>query len=469
MSRLGSLGGCSLAGSSLAGDTLGARAYVLEPLGATRGQAYVLEPLGDAERSDFAAYGTKVAATMIGQVSKLPPSMRSEVMRQAMNEIDPGLYARAEKFTSEARARGATPQDALAAGISKVVQEGLMDELAKLGKSKGTALGATSEGTLYRSVIGTSFVTAQPKTQDPSTFAVCPGFTWAGDHWEGLRAGQTPVPGPAPCSVSTVVHKAGEGAISSKSTIPEEERAAHMADLAKRQAELLKKREHLEVIQIGPFTFPLESGSTADHRTFTDEQQKWIKDHLATAMAAGRGFEGVESVLSASLRNAKYPIAKFKRPAREGDPFAGKMFGIYYQEKDFTTARGATIPGGYVTYHEYHPSPGLFSRIWNGIKQVAAKIVDVVEKIVDKAKDLTCKLISKQSVQDATAAGASTGNPYAVGVAIGTKVGANLCGGDKPPPQEDRQDEKKKAPSWLLPAAIAGGGLLILLSMQKRK
>lgn len=133
LAGLGSLGESSLAGPtlrgstlarhSLRGDSLGARVYTLEPLGATGG-----DPIG--------AYGQKAAAYILSTVGRVPASQRKAALRALLDAVDPGLWAVVDARAAEAAARGLDAKAALAQGLARSFSEGMAKELIAIGRGQ---------------------------------------------------------------------------------------------------------------------------------------------------------------------------------------------------------------------------------------------------------------------------------------------------------------------------------------------
>lgn len=194
-SSLGSLGGGSLAGSILeesslqgscfAGDTLGATVFRLEPTGDVAFDT-------DGAKAKLAAYGAKVAATMIAGVKRLPAAARLPAMKTAMNELDPNLYDRSRTYAEAAQRAGQSAQDALASGIARAAVEGFMDQLHKLG-TKGPGV-MESLGLICGAIPGTA--------GGPDDLGIW-GLSWVAEKVSSVF---TPVASGAQGATTAVVH-----------------------------------------------------------------------------------------------------------------------------------------------------------------------------------------------------------------------------------------------------------------------
>lgn len=94
----------------------------------------------------FANYGLTSAAALIETVKMMPPDMRTAQLRKALDQIDPTLYARAEKLAEIEAKAGVPALVALERGIGAAMSTGISKEIIELGRgkypAKQTQLGA---------------------------------------------------------------------------------------------------------------------------------------------------------------------------------------------------------------------------------------------------------------------------------------------------------------------------------------
>lgn len=195
---LGSLSGCSIAGSSLGHDSLGASAIEYGLIGNGPPSTTTVK---------LAQYGQQVAASLVATAKQYPTSQRAQIMRTAMNKLDPKLYDRAKANADALVKRGVPAKAALHHGIALGVVQGLGTELLKLGSRRSpqssslSGLGRTRGESALGAVVAQRFGAAAIGGQTTSTSTATPtgvtgnppqGFTWNHDHWEVCGAGCTP-------------------------------------------------------------------------------------------------------------------------------------------------------------------------------------------------------------------------------------------------------------------------------------
>jgi hypothetical protein len=166
------LSGNTLRGSSLACDSLGAREFTLESLGAVPPSA------------------AKVARKMVTAVKRLPVSRRGPAMKAMLNRINPKLHARATTIANMARARGAQPTAAIEHGIaSALMQIGSSSPQSPARRRLGRVRGKAARGAL-----GDLSIAAQASTYAPAVEGSCSAdglYKLTGGVWKRLSVGET--------------------------------------------------------------------------------------------------------------------------------------------------------------------------------------------------------------------------------------------------------------------------------------
>lgn len=386
----------------------------------------------DAGGGAFAAYGQRAAAYLFERVQYLPPGERLQAMKLVLDKVDPTLWARAEE-AARPFVKMMGPRAAMQEGLARAMSKGVVKELEKIGRSR--------RAPAKKSLTGLG----------------CYGCAVVlGDVLEALgddsrdQRGQT---------VSTTGHQ---------STRPPAPGAAG------------------DVIQIGPFTFPVGGTTTrGTYRVHTANLppawKKWIADELKRLSTTAKGWRDVGPVGQIQASNAGLekwfgmsPTDPVVRQFVDGtaplikstDPVKGNPVGL------FVVATPTTLE---VWYKDMTPkaSKPWWKRAWEAIKHVGAKIVKGVKKAAEYAKDalgklaeLGCKLVQTPGAQQAAAAAGSTPSPQAQAAAAGATIAASLCKDDPEP--EPVALPVPPPPSSLLPLAIAGGAVALILITRKR-
>lgn len=412
-----------------------------------RGKGVVMAmstPMGDttapysssgANLGVFGSFGKRAAAAMIASARRLPPARRSAGLKAMMDKIDPTLYGRAGRLAATASSQGASPSAALAHGLAAAMTEGMLTELHKVGKSRTapqprSLLGLGCYG--CAAALGAITINVKPDGTKFNMPVTCSGYSWTGSAWAVTRAGAADVPGPygTTCPAS-VTHAGGDSEF-----VTQMNPTGPGADFTAAP----KITDHT-MLQVGPFSM-LALAQRVTFHSFNAEQTQFIKDNVAQASRAGSGYS------TTSIMSGTVPIVKFTFP-KSDSPNSGKLFGLFY--------KSGTTPE--LSWKEYKPDSGILGAIWNGIKEVAAFLYDVVKDAVEFVGDLACSAVSAPGA--AGAAAAASGGAAAVGVAIA----GGLCGGQTqtPPPPPPAQS------SIALPLAILGGGALLIVALNKKK
>src|SRR6478736_278887 len=443
-----------------------------------------------AGEAQFTEYGIKSARALIATVRMMPPKIRVEQIRKALDKIDPKLYGRAKDFADKEAKAGVPADVALERGIAAAMSVGLASELVDLGKGKAPArksqlgavcygcalLGATelAKTSLLSTALAsqlksmtTSVLTSADSTPTKDGYCWVPANGSVPGHWERLAAGQvcgSTAPGPGPTVRDNRDNTtSGGGVVVTGSDGSAVQTTVTSAPVTPPDQKFL---------QIGPFLIPVNAGEWRDHRALVDDRKAYVDQNIALAARAG-------GVSTSELKTGKYPFVKFQANG-------GESWGLFYQEK----SDGSRI----IAYHKVAPEmmgniigdiggaikdaaeyvggaiASVFKKIWAGIKWVAAKVVDFIGDAAEWIKDKACDLFTSPVGNLAgAAAGAAIGGPAgAQAGAIGAQVAGAACtptpapgtGGGQPATEE----------SSMLPILLIGGaGLAAVLLPGKKK
>jgi hypothetical protein len=365
----------------------------------------------------------------------MPESMRQPQLKAALNAIDPKLWSRAEEGANKELKAGVPARVALYRGLASAMSMGIGMELVELGKGKAPArrsqLGMVCYGRSGLGEATTMQLMLDPAIQVQLMTAAAPppreGFTWVlatptmPAHWErgGPRAPLTPEEQAREDAFQAAAQKSADAAA-------EAQRAREAAVAAPK------------LLEVGPFLLPL-ARQIGIHTTLTPEQTKFIADSIKKtyqeATRSAGGFFLAISTLGKSAANVRdqiseglMPIAKFQRPTDAGDPYSGKMYGLY-TKKD---SDGKT----YIQYKLYVPADSFFETVWKNIQTVRSAIHNFVKDAIDAVKGAACQLVSSPVGKiGAGAVGAYYGGPTGAAAGVkGAEMAAEACK-DLPPCQ----------------------------------
>lgn len=387
--------------------------------------------------SPLTAYSHRSAAALIDTVRMMPDSMRTAQLRAMLDKIDPGLYARAEGLARAEQKAGVTPLVALERGLAAAMSVGLGKELVELGRSKRigkrTQLGAIA-------TLG-----ATPAEGECSADGK---YIFRAGNWQRKTASD--VCGSTGTTTGTT--RQGQGGA----------KAAPVAQTA--------------FLHIGPFLIPMAARVTWHSKSLTEEQVNWLRGAgTATAKAfADAGWRPMS--LRRVLNEGIFPLVKFTMP--EGDPEAGKEFGLYISGKFYEF-------GDYkMEWRPYTEPPkpeekSWWKRAWQWIKKAAVAIVDAVKDAAKWVAAQGCKLMKDPQVAQLVggaiggAVGPLVGIPGPVSGKLGAAGGQIIsaaCQDDKPAetPPETPLDEKPSGGSLMPLLLLGGAGLAAFLVLGKK-
>jgi len=395
--------------------------------------AGIEQTIGGAGFAPITAYGLNAARSLIDTVRMMPPDLRSQQLKRALDKIDPKLWAKAESG-AEAEAKLGVPADiALERGLGAAMSYGLASELVGLAKGKRPP---------ERSQLGACLPCAAAML---GATEVVPG------HWERARTGQVCPPPPG------VIARPGYCWIPEATRVITPEMIARekaLADkLAAEAAAEAKAKAEQKFAQIGPFLIPTNVAQYADHRPLTGDKKAFVDENVAIAAKAG-------GISIAEMATGKYPFVRFK-----GGASGQEYWGLYYRVKDGkTSVTYRMIPqdkvgslGGTQEALGWNPISSIggavsdatsavggaikdvaqavggaiwdvMKKVWKGIKWVTMKVVHFVVDAAKWVAKQTCKLVSYPGVvQGAQAVATAAPNPYTVGIAAGVTVTKMIC------------------------------------------
>jgi hypothetical protein len=427
----------------------------------------------------FTAYGLRAAGALIDTVKMMPPSLRTEQLKKAMDKIDPKLYSRAEEAAKLETKAGVPADVALERGIAVAMSYGIASELVDLGKGKGTQRKSQLGGCLP--------CAAAMLGDDPVRAGYCwiPATTTVPGHWERAPASGC---GAGTATTLATPRTGGGGGVTVTDTATGQVVKTTLGTPPTAPS-------NQKFLNIGPFLIPVTAGAWRDHRPLPAEQRAFVDQNIAIAAKAG-------GVSVAEMKTGKYPFVRFEAN--------GEQWGLFYTESDGTlkTSRGTTIPAGTtVAYHKIASTQSgvggyaglgwsitgavsdiggaikdaaeyvggaiasVFKKIWAGIKWVAAKVVDFVKDAVKWIGDKACDLFTSPLGQVAgAAAGAAVGGPAgAQAGAMGAQIAAQACSSspstDQTPPPPPPPEKSNLMPVLL----IGGAGVAAFFLLRKKK
>ncbi|HZJ67651.1 MAG TPA: hypothetical protein VFD36_29310 [Kofleriaceae bacterium] len=81
-------------------------------------------------------FGTTAARGMIARIKRLPAGQRTAALQAAMDQVDPTLRSRTEKYARSAQQAGVPVAKALEVGLSRALSEGVVTEFAAIGRGQ---------------------------------------------------------------------------------------------------------------------------------------------------------------------------------------------------------------------------------------------------------------------------------------------------------------------------------------------
>jgi len=84
----------------------------------------------------FETFGHQAASHILSSVARIAPKQRKAVLQKVLHGIDPSLWNRTAAITKRHLAAGASPQQALHAGLSRALGAGMAAEMIQVGKTK---------------------------------------------------------------------------------------------------------------------------------------------------------------------------------------------------------------------------------------------------------------------------------------------------------------------------------------------
>lgn len=448
------------------------------------GRAVTIKALGDDEplHPAFEEYGQRAASVMIGKVAGLPPTRREPALRAIMDKVDKSLWSRTQTIWKRYLSQGMAPAQAFPRALARAMSAGIAAEIVKTGISGAAPQAKSLLG------LGCYGCMAMLGADEPAV-AMCPppaGFTWAAataevpGHWEKLRKGATPQPGPcdpttgkAP-TVEVRNHKTAYlkvGPFLFNPTISRvwspSGRSSRAANIAAPPDLVVTDLERIPPDWISWINKALTQGIYPD-----DPHKKMTTDY----MTSGGGYEAdagpwlqklgidpgktpIEKGADWGLKVGTIPFAKLKHPTTGDDLEMRVILAKAERTKDWDAKTNPTVLKLYLSKV---PDPGALASFWDALFTLTAVIADIADDILGTLGDLACGLIQSPagSVAGAAAAGAA-GAPPQVGTQ-GVAIAQAACGTSPPPPVPA---PVVVSSSPILPLAIAGGALLLIAAL----
>lgn len=436
--------------------------------------------LGDVSTpAPFAAYGRKSAAAILVKVRRLGVDDRKRVLKKVLDKIDPSLYGKTESYARQYQSAGVNAAQALELGLARAMSEGIGTEIVAIGKkgrrpsTKGqVGLGCYGR-TQQRGLLGLLGL--------GEDVPVRAGFCWVKNadgsgYWvrepAGGCASLTPETTP-----SSETRTGGGGGVTVTDTAS--------GEVVKTKVDVAPEVPVVPMIQVGPFLFPKEGTSASTRYHSIQLPADWQAEIKRVITPNGNvtykrsqldkfiAVDNPESLYKNSWvgavtgqvvgdKPAWKPIAKAKHPV------TGKDYGVFialsYQDPNKNISDPTNPPVFHVYWKEVDKA--WYEDIWNFIKEVVAKVVDVAGDILDTVGGIACELLQSQGAAAAGAAvAAGQGAPPQAG-AQGVAIASASCGTTPPPSGVVEADD-----SWLLPVVIGGGVIAaaILLFPKKKR
>jgi hypothetical protein len=360
-------------------------------------------------------YGADTAGGMIGSIKRLSRTERGASMKAAMANIDPTLQRRAETYALAAQRSGVSAMQALEQGLARALSEGVIDELARLGSGRA----APKPGSLLGlGIYGPDDLGAGDVTKDYSRRRVQVGpFTFPVDDKPRVIIDGAQAFKAMPGSWMRYIRRA---LVISRQDAEKLAPARAIADVNKllQIQKAPTNKVWQEVLGIRP-TEDVTMRAISPRMT----EGKWSDADDGRAM----------------------PLARFKHPV------SGKDWGVF-----LSLLGPYEKPTSVQIYVKWIPEKPWYSRAFDWIVSLPAKIIDAVGDAIDWVKDKTCDLVNAIG-PIAQQAGSAAPDPRAQAVAAGAAVAGKLCSGA--PPQLPPQQQSSSILTWIL---LAGGGVLAL-------
>ena len=394
-------------------------------------------------------YGSTTARGLLARMQRLPREQRTGALKAVMSEIDTTLQSRTESYAAAARRAGVPTDQALETGLARALSEGVVSELAQLGKrgtvGQSSLLGLGLDSARARALSG-NYIGLGDNLPPAATFTQQAQQNTA-DKWAAVK-GKTVAVGPFTFPADT----------RERFAVPYS--AAAVAKFSQAQRTIIRDALIHGAGNDGPWhpaIWPPTSDTCKPPCIVFPYRCKWLKalglpcdKKLAREMLwqydpRGRWRE-IDYDKIADEQVA--PILTFKHPV------TGNDWGLFMIQ-----------PSGADTFYLYWrwiPEAGWLKKLGRFITHLPANIVKAEFAVGGAIKEAaewiggqTCNLVCNPNA--AAAAGAA--NPAAgAGALIAGK--ACKCGGvpQQPPPQQSSSNT-------LLYVLLAGGGLLAAIAL----
>lgn len=475
--------------------------------------------------ASYQRFGARAAAVIMQRVGSLPAQSRKAALKKILDALDPKLWNRTATIAETLVKGGASPAAAVQTALGRAMSEGAAAEVLNAGRtgrqpSPHSIMGFGAYGASFCLAMGDevtpiaslrSLVTsklsastvaqqAQPQIGQCSSdgIYIFKASAAGGGYWARRSASDV-------CK-STYAGGPTSGGTQGGATVTNTQTGQlSMTNIGGATVGAAPESPKLEMVEVGGWLLVPKAAKFTIRRKFDPGQvvpAEWAQE-IIRVMTTGTGVSayngantqvgtffpglGESSIYVGWFGAVPYdwntvpivnsprwrPIAKFKNPV-DGKPYA-IWIGFAYKGHtpgDHLTPKemGTLPPRLWVYVGPVNPEESTIREIWNFIKEVAVKVVDVAKDVFDAVADLACGLANAaNAAQTGGAIGVAAGAGAAVGTA-GAQIVKAACG-QPPPAPEDTTAGGATAGGGLpiLPLAIAGGavGLVYLLTRKK--
>lgn len=493
------------------------------PGGATQ---VAIQPLGDVPFAEpYESYGQRAARELLARVSSLPSGQRQAALKGILDRADKSAWSRANDIFKRYVRQGMAYPEALQNALARALSAGMAAEVIRMGSRSGApqvsppqglgcysciaALGADWMDTVTGGPIrvgATPTVATAPAPYAGPVCAAPDGYTWVeatatvAGHWERLRAGQKPNPGP--CGTTPEVRDQRKtydywvGPFGFDTT----KLADRVWAVGDPSPSIANRDRSPDIVYLSPDPAYEIPAGTGQIRPITPDVLLWLKQRLQEEVdpngytdtpvhygdkSAMYGFPEPEATPwfqalginpdtpvrmhnLAGLRTTISPFAKTKHIKTGAD----MVLHVSLAPLDRGKALSSGNPMVLKVWLSRVPDPSIFGALWNPMifinpltaLQATMSVVSSGQKWL---ADQACDLLSDPQGRAAAGAAAGTvaaayGIPPQAGVA-GVSVAAGMCGGQQQP-----APVVAPQPS-ILPWVLAAGGGVVLIALFTRK
>lgn len=453
---------------------------------------------GSALPANYTRFGQQAASVIMSRVLQLPESTRKPALKKILDTIDGTLWSKTAALAEKLAKTGMNPTAAVTAALARSMSEGAAREVVQAGR---TGKNPPARSIMGLGCYGASFCVAMGDTASSvagRVFAalglgedapVRAGYCWTigasgTGYWRRQMVGETCTTAPPAGATTPTVRDqratatapvTGGGIVVTNTATGE---------VVKTVVSAPPETAQVQMISVGPWLFRADA-STRIHWTSKlpadwQAEMKRVIQEKGNTPSSSRQL-GVFFDSPPALFNTKFiglvgaqgsgmdkpgwsPVARAKHPINGKD--YGIFVGIGYKDGSKPTSDPSNTPIMHIKWQEIDKA--WYADVWDFIKEVAAKIVDVAGDVLDKVSDLACGLANAPSSDQAGAAiGVASGAGAATGQA-GAAIIKAACHKD-PAPDADAGGGGVAPSSNILPLAIAGAAAVGLAYYFTRK